>query len=260
MASYGMSLISSRTYTLSVYLKASTPTTITLKLQELGGDYTNYFSSEITLTNEWVRYEVTGQKGTDGNPARIVFNNISDSEEFFIAFAQLEEQPYATSYIPTTDSPQSRGVDSASKDGLSSYISSTAGVLYAEIASLSSEDNSTRIFSLNDGDYINRVFIGFLSNGRTYAGINNQPVAYFTPTDPTDFHKVAVKYEDNNSKLFVNGVQVGSTETTATIPSGLSRLGFDSGAGSSRFHVKTKDLRVYNTALTDAELITLTTI
>ena len=37
MASSGMSLISSRTYTLSVYLKASTPTTITLKLQELGG-------------------------------------------------------------------------------------------------------------------------------------------------------------------------------------------------------------------------------
>ena len=56
------------------------------------------------------------------------------------------------------------------------------------------------------------------------------------------------------AKLFVNGVQVGSTKTTTTIPSGLSRLGFDSGGGSSRFSVKTKDVRAYNTALTDLEL------
>ena len=70
----------------------------------------------------------------------------------------------------------------------------------------------------------------------------------------------ASKYEDNNSKLFINGVQVGTTNTTATVPSGLSRLGFDSGNGGSPFKGKVKDLRVYNTALTDAELITLTTI
>ena len=81
-----------------------------------------------------------------------------------------------------------------------------------------------------------------------------------TPSDITAFNKVAIKYEDNNSKLFINGVQVGSTNTTATVPSGLSRLGFDSGGGGSKFHVKVKDLRVYNTALTDLELQTLTTI
>ena len=260
MASYGISLISSRTYTLSVYLKASTPTTIKLTLQELGGDYTDYFGSEITLTNEWVRYEVTGQKGADGNPARIVFKNISDSEEFFIAFAQLEEQSYATSYIPTTSQTASRSGDWYSKTGLSSYISSTAGVLYAEIASLSAEDNSRRIFSLNDGGDINRVLIGFLSGGTTYVAINNQPVAYFTPTDPTDFHKVAIKYEDNNTKFFANGNQIGSTETTQTVPSGLSQIKFTSGLNSDRFYGKVKDLRVYNTLLTDLELKELTTI
>ena len=260
MASYGISLISSRTYTLSVYLKASTPTTIKLTLQELGGDYTDYFGSEITLTNEWVRYEVTGQKGADGNPARIVFKNISDSEEFFIAFAQLEEQSYATSYIPTTSQTASRSGDWYSKTGLSSYISSTAGVLYAEIASLSAEDNSRRIFSLNDGGDINRVLIGFLSGGTTYVAINNQPVEYFTPTDPTDFHKVAIKYEDNNTKFFANGNQIGSTETTQTVPSGLSQIKFTSGLSSNHFYGKVKDLRVYNTLLTDLELQELTTI
>ena len=174
---------------------------------------------------------------------------------------QFEALPYATSYIPTTTGSASRGADSASKDGLSSYISSTAGVLYLEIATLTDEDNTTRIISLNDGNYINRVFIGFLSSGRTYAAINNQPVAYFMPTDPTVFHKVAIKYEDNNTKFFANGNQIGSTETTQTVPSGLSQINFnDGGATSNRFYGKVKDLRVYNTALTDLELQELTTI
>jgi hypothetical protein len=181
-------------------------------------------------------------------------------DETFIWGAQLEEQRYATSYIPTTSETASRSGDWFSKTGLSSYISSTAGVLYAEIASLSTEDNSRRIFSLNDGGDINRVLIGFLSGGTTYVAINNQPVAYFTPTDPTDFHKVAIKYEDNNTKFFANGNQIGSTETTQTVPSGLSQIKFTSGLNSDRFYGKVKDLRVYNTLLTDLELQELTTI
>ena len=173
---------------------------------------------------------------------------------------QLEEKPYATSYIPTTSGTASRGADSAIKDGLSSYISSTSGVLYAEFAALSNEDNTFRVFSLSDGGSVNRIFIGFDSSNDVYASIGGEFIQDFTPTDATDFIKAAIKYEDNNSKLFVNGNQISTTNTTATVPSGLNRLGFDSGLGGSPFHVKTKDLRVYNTALTDAELITLTTI
>jgi hypothetical protein len=107
---------------------------------------------------------------------------------------------------------------------------------------------------------INRVLIGFSRNGTTYAAINNQPVAYFTPTDPTVFHKVAIKYEDNNTKFFVNGNQIGSTETTQTVPSGLSQIKFTPGGPTVRFYGKVKDLRVYNTLLTDLELQELTTI
>jgi len=182
-------------------------------------------------------------------------------DETFIWGAQLEEQRYATSYIPTTSETASRSGDSFSKTGLSSYISSTAGVLYAEIASLSSEDNSTRVFSLNDGGGTNIVYIGFSeSAGRIYAGINYQIVAYFTPTDPTVFHKAAIKYEDNNTKFFVNGNQIGSAETTQTVSSGLSQIKSTSGLNSDRFFGKVKDLRVYNTLLTDLELKELTTI
>ena len=247
--------INNRVFTGSIYIKSSSVTSCFLRV----GSATS--NNAITISNEWQRFDAQYTLAATFTAVRlgIVLNN--EGDEVDVAFGQVEEKPYATSYIPTTSQPTSRGADSAIKDGLSSYISSTAGVLYLEIATLTDEDSVTRIISLNNGGNINRVFIGFLSSGRTYAAINNQPVAYFTPPDPTVFHKVAIKYEDNNTKFFANGNQIGSTETTQTVPSGLSQINFnDGGATSNRFYGKVKDLRVYNTALTDLELQTLTTI
>jgi hypothetical protein len=217
----------------------------------------------IPANSPFARYEVSNTNINNEFRIGIQGGHLnSDSIDIDIWGAQLEEQPYATSYIPTTTGSASRGADSASKDGLSSYISSTAGVLYAEFASLSDEDNTTRIISLNSGTLMeNRIFIGFSNtDNRIYVGIRNLTVAYFTPTDSTVFHKVAIKYEDNNTKLFVNGNQIGSTETTQTVPSGLSQIQFTAGSTTAPFHGKVKDLRVYNTALTDLELQELTTI
>jgi len=57
-------------------------------------------------------------------------------------------------------------------------------------------------------------------------------------------------------------VQIGSTDTSVNLPIGLNRLDMDFGNGSKSypFRGNVKDLRVYNTALTDAELVALTTI
>tara|TARA_R110000744_G_scaffold195880_4_gene315043 strand:+ start:5076 stop:6293 length:1218 start_codon:yes stop_codon:yes gene_type:complete len=183
-------------------------------------------------------------------------------DESFIWGAQLEAKSFATSYMPTSSQTQSRSADSALKTGLSSYINQTAGVLYGEFAALSNEDDTYRVFSLSDGtgSDVGRVFIGFKDTNQIYAYLGATSLGSFTPTDATTFNKVAIKYENNNSKLFVNGVQIGAINTTATVPSGLSRLGLDSGNGGSKFHVKARDIRVYNTVLTDAELTTLTTI
>ena len=59
--------------------------------------------------------------------------------------------------------------------------------------------------------------------------------------------------------MWVNGTEV-LTDTTGGTPISLSELAFDNGSGSAQFQGKVKDVRTYNTALTDAELQTLTTI
>jgi hypothetical protein len=250
--------INNRVFTGSIYIKSSSVTSCFLRV----GSATS--NNAITISNEWQRFEAQYTLGATFTAVRlgVVLNN--EGDEVDVAFGQVEEKPYATSYIPTTSGTQSRSFDSASKDGLSSYISSTAGVLYAEFAALTNELNGSiyKVLTLNVGTTsgANGVLLGFNATYQIYSSVGGQFITSYTPTDATDFHKVAVKYEDNNTKLFVNGVQVGSTNTTTTIPSGLSRLGFDSGGGGSRFHVKVRDVRVYNTALTDLELQTLTTI
>ena len=50
--------------------------------------------------------------------------------------AQLEQQSYATSYIPTNGATSTRLQDIATNSGNSTLINSTEGVLYAEISFL----------------------------------------------------------------------------------------------------------------------------
>ena len=73
-------------------------------------------------------------------------------------------------------------------------------------------------------------------------------------------HKIALAYKSGNSSLYIDGVLIGSKSDSFTI-SALTQLSLGYFNGNQYMsESKTKDVRVYNTALTDAELITLTTL
>jgi len=168
---------------------------------------------------------------------------------------------FATSYIPTSGSTVTRNKDQANSSGDSSLINSTEGVLYAEIAALA-DDETVRRISISDGTANNRVEIAYfaasnkinvsvkVSGANTF---NSSTTAY----DITQFNKIAVKYKVNDFNLFVNGVKL-STDTSGAIPTGLDTLNFDSGSGTFEFFGKVKCVAVFKEALTDAQLISLT--
>ena len=69
----------------------------------------------------------------------------------------VEELPYASSYIPTNGSTVTRNKDQAYRSGISNLINSAEGVLYAEFSGLGN-DSVNRLITITDGSAIdNRV-------------------------------------------------------------------------------------------------------
>jgi hypothetical protein len=91
-----------------------------------------------------------------------------------------------------------------------------------------------------------------------YNGSGFSAVLIHTFLDITNVNKIAFRYAANNFGLFVNGVKVAQSLTGGTGGVNLSNLAFNNGVSGANFYGSAKDLRVYNTALTDAELIALT--
>ena len=181
----------------------------------------------------------------------------------FVYGAQLEEQPYATSYIPTSGAIATRLADTITGAGSTDLINSTEGVLYAEIAALA--DNGTnRVISLNSGQRSNSVRLYFDSSGlgevtmQVRSGNVLQVIEKYVLSNLLDFNKVAIKYKENDFALWVNGIEV-DTDTSGITPIGLDTLSFNDGSLDD-FHGKTKTIAVFSEALTDEELTCLTTI
>ena len=175
---------------------------------------------------------------------------------------QLEEQSFATSYIPTEGATNTRNQDIATNSGNATLINSTEGVLYAEMSFL--DDNQFKFISLSNGSSTIRVSL--FSNSSTTISVNvknssgNQFNTSFS-IDSTINHKLALKYKENDFALWIDGQErlidlSGTTFPTST----LSELSFDNGNGTAKFFGKAKCLAVYKEALTDAELQSLTTI
>ena len=85
---------------------------------------------------------------------------VGTDEYLYIWGAQIEEQSYATSYIPTNGATNTRLQDIANNSGNSSLINSTEGVLFLEIAALA-DDSTDRRITISDGTNNNRVGFGY---------------------------------------------------------------------------------------------------
>lgn len=221
-------------------------------------------NNTFNLTEDWQRFELTGSNATGGTAFYIDFRGSGTLSDIIVFGAQSEEQSSATSYIASNSgTTTTRLADAANSSGNSTLINSTEGVLYAEIAALSN-DLTNRTIALSDSDSSDhvRIYYTTVSNSITVAvksnGTNQYVFSNHNVGDVTDFIKIAVKFKQNDYATFINGVEVDSQTTASSTPIGLDRLNFDNGTGASDFYGKCKEVRVYDEALTDAELISLT--
>jgi len=256
-------------HTLSVWMKG-----------EVGGekvqiDFKNTSSSGpsgqlFTLTSEWKRYEVTktNDSGTSrGFQFRMQQSSGISNQTLYIYGAQAEASAsYPTSYIPNhgTSSGVTRAADVCTGGGSAESINSTEGVLYAEISALADDFANYKFISLYDGtfdnfcdiyfgDASNRISVRFRSGGGSIINM------FFAVSDVKAFHKVAISWKSNEFKFFVNGVSRG-LNTSGAAPTGLNTLDFHHPSNANPFYGNVKQVAVFNEALSNSELATLTTL
>jgi hypothetical protein len=179
---------------------------------------------------------------------------------------QLEAGSYATSYIPTYGTSVTFAKDFCYGAGNASTFNSEEGVFYFEGSALAN-DGTNRYLSIDDGTTSNYIYFRYVSTSNNIlfrtaiAGVTINTLSTSLP-DTTQNHKFAFKWKSGDYAFWIDGVEVG-TDTSSTIfsPNVLSNIEFsfptDGGGG---FASNTRQIMIFNTALTDAELIALTTI
>jgi hypothetical protein len=267
-------------YIFSVFAKTDTSTSITINFVDqaagyLGGTIKYTFATNVaSVILQSANGSVVAEKEDYGNGwIRVILKFTTNSAQNYnyqsIEFqggdgwiwgAQLEQQSYATSYIPTEGSIKTRLADAAFGAGSSDLINSTEGVLYAEIKGFVN-DALSRPISISDGTTSNRINLFFPASqtqvvGRVSSGGVTVADMIYTGINQSLFNKIAVKYKENDFALWVNGVEV-LTDTSGAAPIGLEELAFDNAAGT-KFHGKAKCVAVFKEALTDDELECLT--
>ena len=233
-------------------------------IEKIGDWYRCSITETTTGTTPRVLNIATPSSGLGRNPTWL--GNGTDG--VLLWGAQMEEGTYPTSYIPnlstTSGSTVTRNQDIFTRDGIGSLINSTEGVLFVEMAATSFSSNFD-VITLSDGTNNNIVGVFYYANTKLInVNIKDGGVSVFSGSvseityPPLDFHKIAVKYKTGDFALWIDGTEV-LTGSGVMTNLGLSNLHLADWDGTSNnFFGKVKQLQVYDTALTDEQLLQLT--
>ena len=210
--------------------------------------------------NDWYRVSCnrTFTASASNHGIGIVTNN-GNGGNYYVWGFQLEEQSYATSYIPTTSgSAVTRAAETLNNAANSDLINSTEGVLYAEMAALA-DDSTNRNITLSDGTSTNRIVLKYDNQSNVIQSFNRVggvETAFLgaTVSDITQFSKIAVKFKENDYALWIDGVEVDADNSSTTFSANtLNDLSL-----TPDLYARVKCLAVFKEALSDTELACLT--
>jgi len=270
-------------YTFSIYVKKTvgqyfrikeTANTTNAYVDLSDGNVISPDGNLITeILDDYIKIMYSFTQGDATAVIQYLFVDNSGNETFLgdgISFIEVwgaELKTDNTSYIKTEGSTVTRNADAVKGAGDVTTLNSEEGVLYFEGSALANGGVGDREIGISDGTSANRLFIAFhnTANRIVYSlsvGGVGQVFAGYIDKNQTINQKIAFKWKLNDFALWIDGAEVLS-DTSGSVPSenAFNQLHLGSPVTSANdFFGKTKDIRVYKTALTDAELIELTTI
>ena len=230
----------------SIYVKGNNGETISFdKSASIGG------AKLFTLTGGWDRLESSYNSLSSSRVNIVISTNGGATATNIEVFGIKNEQgSYATSYIPTQGGVVTRLADSCLQGGFQdkNIFGSTQGSVVLEFK----WDIGAYVFDLSDALGIRlRIFDGGSDwKIRDYAGASWVNTGFAKSNNVKT--KIAFKWNGTEFTTFQDGVKSSSTDSFASSMSIKSIT-------TNKLN-NTSNMQFYNTALTDQELIALTTI
>ena len=173
--------------------------------------------------------------------------------------ADFQNGSYPTSHIKTDGTITTRAAETCTGSGDAATFNDSEGVLMAEISALSN-DTASKSISLVDVSTDNAIELFYFNGSSIYinlwsGGVSQGFLNY--EINVKDFIKVCYSYKLNDTALWVNGFKV-YTDTSASMPIGLSNLKFKGRTNNNPFYGKTKQLQYFDSVLDSEQLEQLT--
>lgn len=240
---------SNNTVTFSFWLKGIAGQTISVDLTNQLDDVTRY---PLTLTADWVRYEVTKTfNSTVANATVLFVLDVGQTASSFFAWgAQLEQLPFASSYIPTTTATVTRTEDSTQlviKNNLPDL--SDKWSIHCNVKSEFSAQST-----LLSNTLANKFLVFFGNGSITIADDAN--TATFTGQSITEntVNNVVITYDETDLKVYIDGVLAFSDTRAFVFNSQDEDLFIGKNIFSNHLNGTIKDLIFYDFALNQGEV------
>jgi hypothetical protein len=283
--------VSGTAYTSSVFVKKDTGRYFQLLYGSGGFGVTQYANFDLQLGtvtfqgaaasakidnfgNGWYRCAITStstQNFSDSCYSAIITSGTAARAEshstalsYWVYGYQIEAGSYVSSYIPSLGSSVTRLADLAQKTSASALIGQTEGTIFWEIdLTIKVAVDSDDLLNLDNGSFGDTIYLYKVPDGRIACDIyvgSAQEANFILPAASVNVGiiKMALGYANNNSAFFVNGVQVGTTDTSCTIPA-MNRIQLGNTAVGASFS-RTSQAALYTTRLSNAELQSLTSL
>lgn len=234
----------------SLWVKADSPTKVSLKNPENSGTYT-----EFNVTTSWQRITITASttpavSSQFGIGLRGSYSTIN-SCTVYIWGAQLEIGSFATSYIPTTSATVTRSADVASVATSAFPYSGTEGTLVINWRQGAVSTNASAFVS----EFVGSIRSPQQTFGIRYYGQNGGNVQLAASAVANTTYKAATAYTLNQPEIAcLNGGTIQTNSVNYTTPATVLTMGYS--ASSSNFWLNgwIRQITYIPRRLSDAEL------
>jgi len=188
------------------------------------------------------------------------------SKHVYLWGAQWENTlPFPTTYLPSVSGiAASRSVESCEDSGTADDFNDSEGVLFAEAGGWD-DRTDVRMITISDSgtsSAVNSIRINWHNSTsmffQKYSGSTRTTNLSTTLIKKDLINKIAVRYDATSVDVFCNGIKILTNPDTSSFTNSINTLSLSGNIASAYFYGKVKQTLVFKNALSDSDLVSLT--